>query len=193
MSGVLGHALVPFHEVLSNEEALAELEPFGLVKEGIIMLSALPLIAIDDPALLGACVPRPTGVSADWPIDSIVRIERRSIYAGISISYRCVSSQFVFPMRMRANASGLMWTEEEEEEEEQDEEQVDMDYNTLPVKALKAMAKASGIEGYSSMKKSALVAALSGDDFETIASDEEIEKLFDAIETASADEEEEFE
>lgn len=133
---------MPFHEVLSNEEALEVLEPLGLVKDGTIVLSALPLIAIDDPALLGACVPRPTGVSADWPIDSIVRIERRSIYAGISISYRCVSSQFVFPKRMRANASGLMWVEEEEEEEEENDFEVPVtDLNELEFTSDKEIEK----------------------------------------------------
>jgi DNA-directed RNA polymerase subunit H (RpoH/RPB5) len=119
MTGALEHALVPFHEVLSNEQALIELEPLGLVRDGFVDFSALPLIAIDDPALLGACVPRPAGVSADWPINSVVRIERRSVYAGISIFYRGVSQEAVFPLsREVANASGLMFMDEPDESED---------------------------------------------------------------------------
>jgi DNA-directed RNA polymerase subunit H (RpoH/RPB5) len=105
MAGVLEHALVPMHEVLSHQEAIEVLAPFGLVQDGLIQTSSLPMIAIDDPALLGACVPRPSGVSADWPIDSIVRITRRSAFTGITFHYRCVSAVPVFPtMRMSANA-----------------------------------------------------------------------------------------
>jgi len=94
----MNHALVPFHEVLNDSQAAAELEPYGIVDEqGTIKLSSLPPIPMDDPALLSACVPRPTGVSASWPLNKVVRIERRSIFAGASISYRCVSSISAFP------------------------------------------------------------------------------------------------
>jgi DNA-directed RNA polymerase subunit H (RpoH/RPB5) len=93
MAGSMNHALVPFHEVLNDSQAAAELEPYGIVDEqGVIKLSSLPPIPMDDPALLSACVPRPTGVSASWPLNKVVRIERRSIFSGVSISYRCVSS-----------------------------------------------------------------------------------------------------
>ena len=118
MAGVLEHALVPMHEVLSHQEALDALSPFDLVQDGLIQTSSLPMIAIDDPALLGACVPRPSGVSADWPIDSVVRITRRSAYTGITFHYRCVSAVPVFPtMRMSANAIHEMILEDDEDED----------------------------------------------------------------------------
>jgi len=120
MAGVLEHSIVPLHEVMSNDEALVELEPLGLVKDGFVETSSLPMIAIDDPALLGACVPRPDGVSASWPIDSVVRITRRSAFAGISTFYRVVSSHPVYPTkRVSANATYEIILEELEEEIEE--------------------------------------------------------------------------
>jgi len=120
MAGVLGHSIVPMHEVMTNDEALVELEPLGLVKDGFIETSALPMIAIDDPALLGACVPRPPGVAASWPINSVVRITRRSVYAGITTFYRVVSAQPVYPtMRLSANSAYEIILEELDDTEEQ--------------------------------------------------------------------------
>jgi DNA-directed RNA polymerase subunit H (RpoH/RPB5) len=135
MAGVLNHALVPMHEVLTDQEAIQELQPFGLVIDGKIETSALPLIGIDDPALLGACVPRPKGVSARWPIDSVVRITRRSAYTGISYHYRCVSAVPVYPtMRMSANALHEIvleedddWTGDADIDEEQQPEEKSLD------------------------------------------------------------------
>ena len=120
MAGVLGHSIVPMHEVMTTDEALVELEPLGLVKDGFVETSALPMIAIDDPALLGACVPRPPGVAASWPINSVVRITRRSVYAGISTFYRVVSPQPVYPtMRLSANSAYEIILEELDGTEEQ--------------------------------------------------------------------------
>ena len=120
MAGVLGHSIVPMHEVMTNDEALIELEPLGLVKDGFVETSALPMIAIDDPALLGACVPRPPGVAASWPINSVVRITRRSVYAGITTFYRVVSAQPVYPtMRLSANSAYEIILEELDGTEEQ--------------------------------------------------------------------------
>ena len=56
---------------------------------------------------------------------------------------------------------------EEADDDDEDEDDEDIDLNALPVKALKAMAKAEGHEGYSSMKKAALVALLSNDSEDT--------------------------
>ncbi|MBT93239.1 MAG: hypothetical protein CMA60_00225 [Euryarchaeota archaeon] len=112
MAGSINHALVPWHEVLTDEQAKLELAPYNITDaDGNIRLSALPPIPMDDPALLGACVPRPAGVSSDWPLDKIVRIERRSVFAGISVAYRVVSSVSAFPKaykgRKRADQLGV--------------------------------------------------------------------------------------
>ena len=132
MAGVLGHSIVPMHEVMTNEEALVELEPLGLVKDGFIETSALPMIAIDDPALLGACVPRPPGVAASWPINSVVRITRRSVYAGITTFYRVVSPQPVYPtMRLSANSAYEIILEELEDEEPTQTEEEETEESTV--------------------------------------------------------------
>ena len=132
MAGVLGHSIVPMHEVMTNDEALAELEPLGLVKDGFIETSALPMIAIDDPALLGACVPRPPGVAASWPINSVVRITRRSVYAGITTFYRVVSAQPVYPtMRLSANSAYEIILEEFEDEEQTQAKEEEKEESTI--------------------------------------------------------------
>lgn len=132
MAGVLGHSIVPMHEVMTNDEALAELEPLGLVKDGFIETSALPMIAIDDPALLGACVPRPPGVAASWPINSVVRITRRSVYAGITTFYRVVSAQPVYPtMRLSANSAYEIILEEFEDEEQTQAKEEEIEESTI--------------------------------------------------------------
>ena len=132
MAGVLGHSIVPTHEVMTNDEALVELEPLGLVKDGFIETSALPMIAIDDPALLGACVPRPPGVAASWPINSVVRITRRSVYAGITTFYRVVSPQPVYPtMRLSANSAYEIILEEFEDEEQTQAQEEEREESTI--------------------------------------------------------------
>jgi DNA-directed RNA polymerase subunit H (RpoH/RPB5) len=112
MAGSISHALVPWHEVLTDEQARLELAPYNIVDAaGNIRLSALPPIPMDDPALLGACVPRPDGVSSEWPLNKVVRIERRSAFAGISVAYRVVSSVSSIPAaykrRKRADQLGI--------------------------------------------------------------------------------------
>lgn len=119
MAGSMSHALVPYHEVLSDTQAAIELEPYGIVDDlGVINLSSLPPIPMDDPALLSACVPRPEGVSPSWPLNKVVRIERRSIFTGVSIAYRCVSSVSAFPVaykgRPRSDQRALTSLESED-------------------------------------------------------------------------------
>lgn len=115
----MSHALVPYHEVLTDAQAAIELQPYDLVdNQGIISLSSLPPIPMDDPALLSACVPRPLGVSPSWPLNKVVRIERRSVFTGVSISYRCVSSVSAFPVaykgRPRSDQRALTSLESED-------------------------------------------------------------------------------
>ena len=115
----MNHALVSFHEVLDDSQAAVELESYGIVDDqGSIILSSLPPIPMDDPALLSACVPRPTGVSASWPLNKVVRIERRSVFTGVSVSYRCVSSISAFPTayknRLRSDQLALKNLEAED-------------------------------------------------------------------------------
>ena len=169
MAGSISHSLVPWHEVLSDQEALQELAPYGIVNDGVINLSALPPIPMDDPALLGACVPRPAGVSSDWPLNKIVRIERRSVFSGISIAYRVVSNVSAFPAafkgRKRADQLGIKEVQElgliEVDEDEQleafdvesdvdatdlilvDEE---LDYDNMTVQQLKDILRDKGMK-----------------------------------------------
>lgn len=114
----MSHALVPYHEVLTDEQARLELAPYNIVDaDGNIRLSALPPIPMDDPALLSAAINRPPGVSSSWPLDKIVRIERRSVFAGISVAYRVVSSVSAFPAaykgRKRSDQLGIAQVEEQ--------------------------------------------------------------------------------
>ena len=173
MAGSLSHSLVPWHEVLTDKQAREELKVYGIVNvDGAIQLSALPPIPMDDPALLGACVPRPTGVPSDWPLNRIVRIERRSAFAGISIAYRVVSSVSGFPAafkgRKRSDQLGIKDVQEFELGEafdegplesfdiqlELDEDEVgdvilldkDEDFESMNVKELRTLLKDKGMK-----------------------------------------------
>jgi len=64
-------------------------------------------------------------------------------------------------------------TESEEPEPEEADDDEAVDYAALPVVALKAMAKAEGISGFSTLKKAELVAALSGESDSDDADDTE--------------------
>lgn len=85
MADALSHSMVPLHEVLSLKQALKELQPWGIQSE--FDFKKLPLIAIDDPALVSASQ-RTTGSGERWPAGQVIRITRRSAYTGISIAYR---------------------------------------------------------------------------------------------------------
>ena len=94
MAGALQHSMVPLHEVLPNEVALQELLPWGI--ESTDDFLNLPQIAIDDPALLDASLPRPNGVVSSWPAQYVVRITRRSAFSGVSVAYRYVVATSAF-------------------------------------------------------------------------------------------------
>jgi DNA-directed RNA polymerase subunit H (RpoH/RPB5) len=90
--------MVPLHEIISASDAQVELEPWGVAQHGIEDVHQfIPHIAVDDPALLDASLPRPVGVSASWPIGEVVRITRRSAFSGVSLAYRVVIGSVAFP------------------------------------------------------------------------------------------------
>jgi DNA-directed RNA polymerase subunit H (RpoH/RPB5) len=98
MAGALSHSMVPLHEIISSSEAQFELEPWGVAQDGIEDVHQfIPHIAVDDPALLDASLPRPVGVTASWPIGEVVRITRRSAFSGVSLAYRVVIGSVAFP------------------------------------------------------------------------------------------------
>ena len=122
MAGALNHSMVPLHEIISEQEAYTELAPWELEKTDLngnsyLNLDLLPKIAIDDPALLDASLPRPPGVSTTWPAGEVVRITRRSAFAGISVAYRLVVASHVFDWRTR---SDLETPEPDDWEEDED-------------------------------------------------------------------------
>lgn len=93
MADALQHSMVPHHELLSHEIALSELEPWGIVSNADFL--KLPQIAIDDPALVSASL-RATPGASPWPVGHVVRITRRSAYAGVSKAYRLVVASSAF-------------------------------------------------------------------------------------------------
>ena len=96
-------------------EALKELEPWGIQSE--YDFNKLPLIAIDDPALVSASQ-RATGSGAQWPAGQVVRVTRRSAYTGVSVAYRLVVPTSAFG---RTAATGGVVFEQEEEQQQQNQ------------------------------------------------------------------------
>lgn len=127
MADALSHSMVPLHEVLSVQEALRELEPWGIQSE--YDFNKLPLIAIDDPALVSASQ-RATGSGAQWPAGQVVRVTRRSAYAGVSVAYRLVVPTSAFG---RTAATGGVVFEQEEEEQALEQEEGFSDEDMLGV------------------------------------------------------------
>jgi DNA-directed RNA polymerase subunit H (RpoH/RPB5) len=111
MVRALSHSMVPYHQILTDEEAAVQLTPWGIVdKDGIIDKQKLPPIAMDDPALFDAAIQsglgRPAGVTNSWPLDQVVRIERRSVFSGVSVFYRVVVSDSAFG-EIRKDGGGI--------------------------------------------------------------------------------------
>ncbi len=115
MADALSHSMVPLHEVLSLQKALEELRPWGIESENDF--NKLPLIAIDDPALVSASQ-RATGSGAQWPAGQVVRVTRRSAYTGVSVAYRLAVPTSAFGRT--AATEGVVF--EQEEVQVQDEE-----------------------------------------------------------------------
>ena len=69
----------------------------------------------------------------------------------------------------------------QEASDDEDEDDEDIDLSALPVKVLKTMCKAAGVEGYSTMKKAELVAVLSDDDDEADSPTEEASTADDFV------------
>ena len=118
MADALSHSMVPLHEVLSVKEALKELEPWGIQSE--YDFNKLPLIAIDDPALVSASQ-RANGSGAQWPAGQVVRVTRRSAYTGVSVGYRLVVSTSAFGRT--AATGGIVFEQEEEQVQDQEEKE----------------------------------------------------------------------
>lgn len=71
---VLNHELVPYHEVLDEQEAQKVLETFGVTHDN------LPKILATDPAAQ-ACEAKP---------GQIIKVTRQSVTAGHAVAYRFV-------------------------------------------------------------------------------------------------------
>ena len=119
MAEALQHSLVPMHEVLPHDEALSELQPWDIVS--VEDFTKLPLIAIDDPALVSAVSQTEKGATPTWPVGHVVRITRRSAFSGISTAYRLVVGTSAYGRTSAADVE-LVVFEDYFEQQEQDEE-----------------------------------------------------------------------
>jgi DNA-directed RNA polymerase subunit H (RpoH/RPB5) len=149
MVGALNHSMVPLHEIISSQEAYVELAPWELEKtdfEGnsYLDLDLLPKIGVDDPALFDASLPRPPGVSTTWPVGEVVRITRRSAFAGISMAYRLVVGTAVFDFRER---SDLQSPEPDDWEDDDDDGWAELsDYAKEELQVRKSSKKEDPVE-----------------------------------------------
>lgn len=95
---VLNHEIVPLHELVPEDEQMAELAPWDLVGTDIdgsprLRIELLPKILITDPAIQAmkeAMEQSDDELRAGWLNNRVVRITRRSPSAGIHVAYRLV-------------------------------------------------------------------------------------------------------
>ena len=124
MAEVLQHSLVPMHEVLPHDEALAELQPWDIVS--VEDFTKLPLIAIDDPALVSAVSQTEKGDTPIWPVGHVVRITRRSAYSGISTAYRLVVGTSAYGRTSAADVELVVFEDYFEEQEDEEPQESDL-------------------------------------------------------------------
>jgi|SaaInlStandDraft_1057018.scaffolds.fasta_scaffold21640_5 DNA-directed RNA polymerase subunit H (RpoH/RPB5) len=124
MAEALQHSMVPMHEVLPHDEALSELQPWDIVS--VEDFTKLPLIAIDDPALVSAVSQTEKGATPTWPAGHVVRITRRSAYAGISTAYRLVVGTSAYGRTSAADVELVMFEDYFEEQEDEAPQESDL-------------------------------------------------------------------
>jgi len=123
MAEALQHSMVPMHEVLPHDEALSELQPWDIVS--VEDFTKLPLIAIDDPALVSAVSQTEKGATPTWPVGHVVRITRRSAYAGISTAYRLVVGTSAYGRTSAADVELVVFEDYFEEQEDEEPQESD--------------------------------------------------------------------
>ncbi len=106
---VLNHEMVPHQELVEVEDEETALEPWGLVVEDEetgeprLAKELLPKILITDPViqviketkekedmLLSAADPEHVPLPAGWLADRVIRVDRQSLSAGVSVAYRLI-------------------------------------------------------------------------------------------------------
>ncbi len=106
---VLNHEMVPHQELVDVEDEEMALEPWGLVVEDEetgeprLAKELLPKILITDPViqviketkekedmLLSAADPEHVPLPAGWLADRVIRVDRQSLSAGVSVAYRLI-------------------------------------------------------------------------------------------------------
>lgn len=96
--------MVPFAEILSEEDAIKALSQWGLVDGIRIRREAVPEISIDDPMVLA--LQEEGGLGVDELVGRIVCFTRRSAYAGVSRFYRVIVSTPLFHLNVRSTDEG---------------------------------------------------------------------------------------
>jgi DNA-directed RNA polymerase subunit H (RpoH/RPB5) len=106
---VLNHEMVPHQELIEEEEEEEALAPWGLIVddeetgEPRLAKELLPKIHITDPViqviketkekedmLLTAADPEHVPLPAGWLADRVIRVNRQSLSAGVSVAYRLI-------------------------------------------------------------------------------------------------------
>lgn len=106
---VLNHEMVPHQELIEEEDEEEALAPWGLVVddeetgEPRLAKELLPKIHITDPViqviketkekedmLLSAADPEHVPLPAGWLADRVIRVNRQSLSAGVSVAYRLI-------------------------------------------------------------------------------------------------------
>jgi DNA-directed RNA polymerase subunit H (RpoH/RPB5) len=96
--------MVPFAEILSEDEAFKTLSQWGLTDGLRIRKESMPEISIDDPMVLA--LQEEGGLSVEELVGRIVCFTRRSAYAGVSRFYRVIVSTPLFHLNVRKTDEG---------------------------------------------------------------------------------------